>query len=146
MLPKMDHQVSKTLVGFGNSKITIKPVLKRLGYPIAPKSHVIFMVPDNQLQDANDIATRNSLKLAGDNELPISYLVKCAKQGFRYVYSKPKFIFILLPLSWSGIEPDELSTTTTGISLPCTIRTVPMPVFCAAYLRIIMQEGRKSIV
>ncbi|KAK2034104.1 hypothetical protein LX32DRAFT_579614 [Colletotrichum zoysiae] len=144
MLPKMDHQVFKTLEGFENSKITIveweTPLLRRLGYPLASKSDLIFMVPDNQIQDANDIATRNGLKLAGDDELPISYLVEFAKQGFRYVYGEPKSKFILLPLSWSGIEQDELSTITTDISLPCTIWTVPMPAFCAASLRIIMQE------
>ncbi|KAK1995730.1 hypothetical protein LX36DRAFT_548767, partial [Colletotrichum falcatum] len=74
---------------------------------------MIFLVPDNKLRDANDIATRNGLKLAGDDELPISYLSEFAKQGFRCVYGEPKFRSILLHLAWTGIEQDELSTVTT---------------------------------
>ncbi|KAK1970153.1 hypothetical protein LY78DRAFT_744618 [Colletotrichum sublineola] len=147
----MNHQVFKTLEGFGNSKITIvewgTPLLIRLGYPLTPNPDLIFLVPDNQFQEANDIATRNGLKLTGDDEFPTSYLSEFPKQGCRYAYGEPKSKCVLIPLSWSGIAEDELSTiTTTGIPLPCTIWTVPMPAFCAAYLRIIMQERRGSTI
>ncbi|GKT92624.1 hypothetical protein CT0861_01997 [Colletotrichum tofieldiae] len=150
MLPEMDHQVSRTLEGFGNSKITVveweTPLLRRLGYPLASKWDLIFLVPDNQLQEANDIAIASGLKPAQD-EFPIAYLSEFAKQGSRYVYGEPKSRFMLVPLSWTGIEEDELSTiATTDGSLPCTIWTVPLPAFCAAHLRIIVQESRGSRV
>lgn len=31
-------------------------------------------------------------------------------------------------------------------NLPCSIWTIPIPAFCAAYLRMIMQEGPESII
>ncbi|KAF6826208.1 hypothetical protein CMUS01_09544 [Colletotrichum musicola] len=147
----MDQQVLRTLKGFGSSKITIveweTPLLRRLGYPLASNRDFIFLVPDNQLRKANDIATASGLKLAKDDDLPASYVSEVAKQGFRYVYGEPMNRFILVPLSWAGIERDELTAiTTTDRSLPCTIWTVPLPAICAAYLRIITRESRQSRV
>ncbi|OHE95861.1 hypothetical protein CORC01_08858 [Colletotrichum orchidophilum] len=114
----MDHQVFRTLKGFDKSKITIveweTPLLSRLGYPLASKSSLLFLVPDDQLQEANDIATASGLKLAEDDDLPLAYLSEFAEQGFRYFYGKPKSRFILLPLSWISIEEDELSTIATN--------------------------------
>ncbi|KAK2058803.1 hypothetical protein LY76DRAFT_513402 [Colletotrichum caudatum] len=151
MLPDTNHQVLRTLEGFETSKITIveweTPLLSRLGYPLAPKSYLIFLVPDDQLQEANSIATVSGLKLAKNDDLPLSYLSEFAQQGFRYVYGKPMSRFILVPLSWTGIEKDELSVVmTTKRLLPCTIWTVPLPAFCAAYLRIIIRESKGSRV
>ncbi|KAF6809916.1 hypothetical protein CSOJ01_06625, partial [Colletotrichum sojae] len=85
---------------------------------------LIFLVPDDQIRKANDIATASGLKLAQDDDLPASYMSEAAKQGFRYVYGEPMNRFILVPLSWTGIERDELTAiTTTNRSLPCTIWT-----------------------
>ncbi|KAJ0162206.1 hypothetical protein CTA2_4927 [Colletotrichum tanaceti] len=151
MLPELDHQVLRTLEGFGASNITLveweTPLLSRLGYPLASKRDFIFLVPEDQIQAASSIATANGLKLAQDNDVPSAYLSEFAKQGFRYVYGEPKSRFILLPLSWVGIEEDELSAiVATDQSLPCTIWTVSLSTFCAAYLRIITRESKGSRV
>ncbi|KAK1597935.1 uncharacterized protein LY79DRAFT_539582 [Colletotrichum navitas] len=151
MLPGTDHQLLRTLEGFETSKITIveweNPLLRRLGYPLSSKPDLIFLVPDDQLEEANNIATVSGLKLAKNDDLPLSYLSEFAKQGFRYVYGKPMSKFILVPLSWTGIEKDELTIIATSERLlPCTIWTVPLPALCAAYLRIIVRESKGSRV
>ncbi|KAF4445764.1 hypothetical protein F53441_10513 [Fusarium austroafricanum] len=52
--------------------------------------------------------------------------------------------FILVPLSWTGIQQKELLAVDVPL-LPCSIWTVPVSTFCAAYLRIIMQEEAGSM-
>lgn len=54
---------------------------------------------------------------------------------------------MLVPLSWTGIKQEELTAIDSTSSMPlCTTLTVPLPSFCAAYLRIIMQEEAGSMV
>ncbi|EFQ36246.1 hypothetical protein CGRA01v4_14968 [Colletotrichum graminicola] len=117
MLSATDHQVLRTLEGFEASNITIveweTPLLRRLGYPLAPTSDLIFLVPDHQPQEANNIATVSGLKLAKNDDFPVAYLSEFANQGYRYVYGNPMSRVILVPLSWTGIEEDDLSIIET---------------------------------
>ncbi|KAF0321229.1 hypothetical protein GQ607_011634 [Colletotrichum asianum] len=106
---------------------------------------LIYLVPDDQIQLANNIAAASGLRLTGDDDFPKLCLTEHAKQGTRYAYGNPESQFILAPLSLTGIERDELSIVTPADeSLPCIIGTVPLPLFCAAYLCIIMQESKTS--
>lgn len=106
---------------------------------------MIFLVPDEQLGKANEITADNGLQLVGYDDVPPSYLTEHAGQGSRYVYGDPKQRFILAPLSWTGIEKDELQLVPAGNrNLDFTIWTVPLPSVCAAYLRILVGEARSS--
>jgi hypothetical protein len=98
------------------------------------------LIPDEQIQQANRIASSNGL--SDDKKRLNSYLSEHAKRGTRYVSGEPPRRLILLPLSWTGIQMNEL--TAIPSSSPRTIWTVPLPVFCTASLRIIMQEDHQS--
>ncbi|KAM0436870.1 hypothetical protein ACHAPT_002583 [Fusarium lateritium] len=146
MPPELDPCVHETLSDFEKSNIILveweTPLLRRLGYPLALKPDLLFLVPDEQLQVANDIAKAGGL--LNDNHPP-SYLSEFADQGFRYVYGNPKCRLMLLPLSWTGIKKEELMAVAPSTRLlPCNTWTVPLSVFCVAYLRIIMQEKAGS--
>ncbi|EEU34537.1 uncharacterized protein NECHADRAFT_88832 [Fusarium vanettenii 77-13-4] len=148
MPPELGPSVHETLSDFEQSNIILveweTPLLRRLGYPLAPKPDLVFLVPDEQLQVANDIAKARGL--LNDNHPP-SYLSELAGQGFRYVYGNPKRLLMLAPLSWTGIKKEELMAVAPSARQPSyTTWTVPLPVFCVAYLRIIMQESAGSRV
>ncbi|KAL2760906.1 hypothetical protein ACRALDRAFT_1053534 [Sodiomyces alcalophilus JCM 7366] len=145
----LDDRVIKTLKDLETSNITLveweHPLLTRLGYPLVPKSDLIFLVPDEQLEKANDITASSGLQLVGDDDTPPTYLSEHAGRGFRYVYGDPKQRFILVPLSWTGIEKDELQIVPAEDGgLECTVWTAPLPSVCAAYLRIIVGETKSS--
>ncbi|KAM0443265.1 hypothetical protein ACHAQK_003628 [Fusarium lateritium] len=144
-LPSDEHML-KTLEDFRDSSITLveweTPLLQRLGYPLAPKPDFIFLVPDDQIQDARNIAVANGL-VASDR--PASYISEHTNKCFRFAFGTDRYRLILLPLSWTGIKNEELSAV-EDTNLPCAIWTIPMPAFCAAYLRMIMQEGPGSII
>ncbi|GKT46279.1 uncharacterized protein ColSpa_06460 [Colletotrichum spaethianum] len=150
MQTDLDPRVLQALEGFQKSKITIieweTPLLSRLGYPLASKLDLIFLIPDDQLQSANNITAASSQRLAYQSDHSPAYLSEFANQGFRYVLGDLMHRFILLPLSWTGIDQDELEVIPTPKHhLPSgTIFTVPLPAFCAAYLRIIIQESSGS--
>ncbi|SPJ79393.1 uncharacterized protein FTOL_07784 [Fusarium torulosum] len=139
-----DERMLKTLKDFRDSNITLveweTPLLQRLGYPLAPKPDFLFLVPDDQIQDACNIAISNGLL---DSDRPRSYISEHTNKCFRFAFGTSKYRLILLPLSWTGIKNEEL-VTVENTNLPCSIWTIPIPAFCAAYLRILMQEGPES--
>ncbi|KAF4826736.1 hypothetical protein CGCTS75_v008741 [Colletotrichum tropicale] len=147
----VDFRLSKTLQGLEESKISIveweKPLLIHSAYPLVTRTDLIYLVPDDQIQLANNIAVASGLRLTKDYDFPKLCLTEHAKQGTRHAYGNPESRFILALLSWTGIERDELSIIAPANELlPCTIWIVPLPSFCAAYLRIIMQESTISRV
>ncbi|KAF5560219.1 hypothetical protein FNAPI_4387 [Fusarium napiforme] len=141
-----DDQVLKILSEFKKNKITLveweTPLLQRLGYPLAPQSDLLFLVPDEQINDARHIASACGLR---DDNKPPSYMAECAEKSYRYVYGESSHKFILVPISWTGIQQKELVVADLA-TLPCPLWTVPVPAFCAAYLRIIMRENAGSTV
>ncbi|PNP84046.1 hypothetical protein FNYG_02734 [Fusarium nygamai] len=141
-----DDQVLKILSEFKKNKITLveweTPLLQRLGYPLAPQSDLLVLVPDEQINDARRIAVACGLR---DDNKPPSYMAEYAEKSYRYVYEESSHKFILVPISWTGIQKKEL-VPIHSVTLPCPLWTVPIPAFCAAYLRIIMQEEAGSTV
>ncbi|RBA18134.1 hypothetical protein FPRO05_11150 [Fusarium proliferatum] len=141
-----DNRVLKVLNDLKKSKITLveweTPLLERLGYPLAPKADLLFLIPDKQIEAARHIAEANGLK---DNDRPPSYMAEHARKCFRYVFGESSHRFILVPMSWTGIQQKELVALNSP-TLPCPLWTMPVPAFCAAYLRIIMQEHAGSTV
>ncbi|KAF5242910.1 hypothetical protein FAUST_3077 [Fusarium austroamericanum] len=142
---EMDDCVHMILNEFQRSDITLieweTPLLRRLGYPLAPKPDLIFLVPGEQIQEARRIVEGNGLR---DNNRRPSYLSEHANKGFRYVHCDEGHRLILVPLSWTGIKQHELVPLDSS-ALPCSLWTVPMPSLCAAYLRIITAAERGSI-
>ncbi|KAM0467925.1 hypothetical protein ACHAP7_011432 [Fusarium lateritium] len=138
-LPSDEHML-KTLNDFRDSNITLveweTPLLQRLGYPLAPKPDFLFLVPDEQIQDARNIAVANGLAAS---DRPVSYISEHTNKCFRFAFGTDRYRLILLPLSWTGITIEELAVV-EKTNLPCSIWTVPIPAFCAAYLRIIMRD------
>ncbi|KAF5635917.1 hypothetical protein F52700_5230 [Fusarium sp. NRRL 52700] len=96
---------------------------------------LLFLVPDEQIEAARQIIEENGLQ---DNDRPPGYLAEHARKGFRYVFGESSHKFILVPISWTGIQRKELVPVDSA-ALPCPLWTVPMPAVCAAYLRILMQ-------
>ncbi|CVL03827.1 uncharacterized protein FMAN_14975 [Fusarium mangiferae] len=141
-----DDRVLKVLRKFKVSSITLveweTPLLQRLGYPLAPQSDLLFLIPDEQIEDARHIVEAAGLQ--NDNRAP-SYMAEHARKGYHYVYGESGHKFILVPISWTGIQQKELIAINSP-TLPCPIWTVPIPAFCAAYLRIIMQEHAGTTV
>ncbi|CCT75793.1 uncharacterized protein FFB20_00885 [Fusarium fujikuroi] len=141
-----DGRVLNVLRKFSDSKITLveweTPLLQRLGYPLAPQSDLLFLIPDEQIKDARHIAEAAGLQ--NDNKTS-SYMSEHARKGCRYVNGESGHKLIMVPISWTGIQQKELVAINSPI-LPCQLWTVPIPAFCAAYLRIIMQEHAGSTV
>ncbi|KAF5690418.1 hypothetical protein FCIRC_871 [Fusarium circinatum] len=141
-----DDRVLKVLRRFKESQITLveweTPLLQRLGYPLAPQSDLLFLIPDEQINNARHIAGNVGLQ---DDNGPPSYMAEYAQKGCRYVFGESSHKFVLVPISWTGIQQKELSAVHSPL-LPCPLWTVPVPAFCAAYLRIIMKEHAGSTV
>ncbi|KAI6772958.1 hypothetical protein HG530_003916 [Fusarium avenaceum] len=89
-----------------------------------------------QIQEAHDIAIANGLLYS---DRPGTYIAEHTQKSFRFAYGPHNYRFVLLPLSLTGIKKHELVAVQIT-NLPCPIWTVPIPAFCAAYLRIIMRE------
>ncbi|KAI8169087.1 hypothetical protein K4K54_009714 [Colletotrichum sp. SAR 10_86] len=81
----MDSRLFKTLKRFEESKITIveweTPILIRLAYPLVTRTDPIYLVPDDQIQLANNIAVASGLHLTKDDDFPKLCLAEHAKQG-----------------------------------------------------------------
>ncbi|KAG5812433.1 hypothetical protein H9Q74_010738 [Fusarium xylarioides] len=141
-----DDRILEVLHKFKESKITLveweTPLLQRLGYPLAPQSDLLFLIPDEQINHARHIAATTGLR---DDKGPPSYMVEYAQKGCRYVFGESSHKFNLVPISWTGIRQNELLAVDSP-QLPCPLWTVPIPAFCAAYLRIIMQDHVGSTV
>ncbi|KAF5586360.1 hypothetical protein FPCIR_7970 [Fusarium pseudocircinatum] len=141
-----DDRMLKILSEFKKNNITLveweTPLLRRLGYPLASKSDLLFLIPDEQMKAARQVVETNRLR---DNDRPSSYLAEHARKGFRYVFGESNHTFILVPISWTGIQQKELVPVDSA-TLPCPLWTVPTPALCAAYLRILTQEETGTMV
>jgi hypothetical protein len=73
---------------------------------ISSKQDLLFLIPDEEISEASEIAAAAGLQIAGYDDLPASYLSEYARQGFRYVYKhdETRHRLILVPLSWTGIH------------------------------------------
>jgi hypothetical protein len=62
----------------------------------------------------------------------------------------PRRRLVFLPISWTGITPDELVPISVKDSsqptLPSSVWTVPLPTACAAFVRIAAREKRGSLL
>ncbi|KAI5861124.1 hypothetical protein GGS23DRAFT_154154 [Durotheca rogersii] len=129
-------------------------LLARLGYPLVSHGDLFFLVPDLQLPTACDIAASLGLCLADENALRPAYTSELSGVGVRYLVDDDSNNFPLrrrlglLPLSWTGIAVDELvpiSSPTNSIPWPSfPVRTVPLPVACATFVRMAARERRGS--
>ncbi|KAF5551291.1 hypothetical protein FMEXI_3409 [Fusarium mexicanum] len=141
-----DDRVLKVLSEFKVHKITLveweTPLLRRLGYPLASKANILFLIPDEQIRAARHIVEANGLQ---GNDRPPSYMAEHAGEGFRYVFGESSHKFILVPISWTGIQQKELVPVDSA-TLPCPLWTVPMPALCAAYLRILIRADIPTLV
>ncbi|KAF5602204.1 uncharacterized protein FSUBG_7879 [Fusarium subglutinans] len=141
-----DDRVLKVLSEFKEYKITLveweTPLLQRLGYPLASKADLLFLIPNEQIEAARHIVEANGLQ---DNGRPPSYMAEHARKGIRYVFGESSHKFILVPISWTGIQQKELVPLDSA-TLPCPLWTVPMPAICAAYLRILMRPDIQTMV
>ncbi|KAF5558907.1 hypothetical protein FPHYL_7248 [Fusarium phyllophilum] len=135
-----DDRALKVLSHFKKANITLveweTSLLRRLGYPLASKADLLFLVPDEQMKAARHIVEENGLQ---DDDRPPGYMAEHARKGFRYIFGQSSHKFILVPISWTGIQQKELVPVDSA-TLPCPLWTVPMPALCAAYLRILTQE------
>ncbi|RBR00456.1 hypothetical protein FVER53590_30326 [Fusarium verticillioides] len=141
-----DDRALQVLRKFRESKITLveweTPLLKRLGYPLAPEADLLFLIPDEQIKNARHITETAGLRK--DNGPP-SYMAEHVQKSCRYVYGESRHKFVLVPISWTGIQQKELVAVKSP-TLPCPLWTVPVPAFCAAYLRILMQGDVGSTI
>ncbi|KAF4987460.1 hypothetical protein FGRMN_10363 [Fusarium graminum] len=126
------------------SRITLveweTPLLQRLGYPLPDRPDLIFLIPDEQMQTARYIIQQAGLQHNRRTPITLS-----EHSGMGTCYTSPEYdgILALVPLSWTGIELREL-TPIENPAQPCCLWTVPIPAFCAAYLRIIANEGPRN--
>ncbi|KAF5987896.1 hypothetical protein FCOIX_788 [Fusarium coicis] len=104
-----DDQVLKILSEFKKNKTTLveweTPLLQRLGYPLAHQSDLLFLVPDEQINEARHIAVAFGLR---DDNKPPSYMTEHAQKSYRYIYGESSHKFVLVPISWTGIQQKEL--------------------------------------
>ncbi|KAI9790625.1 MAG: hypothetical protein M1816_004958 [Peltula sp. TS41687] len=136
------HQIQ--LVEWGNH------LLRRLGYP-AVTSDLVYLVPDMQLSRACQIATAKRLRLVRRDQYLPSYASDFANVGFYFLlndYSPHDYLsrrLILLPMSWTGLNSDELSLIpVTGDTPPPpgNVLTVSRAATCAAFVRMAAREHR----
>ncbi|KAF5693588.1 hypothetical protein FDENT_1820 [Fusarium denticulatum] len=141
-----DVRMLKILSEFKKARITLveweTPLLRRLGYPLASKSDLLFLIPDEQTDAARHIVEEHGLQ---DNDRPPGYMAEHARKGFRYVFGEPSHKLILVPIFWTGIQQKELVAVDSA-TLPCPLWTVPIPALCAAYLSILMRAETETMV
>ena len=111
------------------------------------------MVPDKQLSKACQIATDNKLQpISRDQYLP-SYASDFAKIGFYFLlndYDPHNYLscrLILLPLSWTGLNLNELYPIPkihSAPQLPCNILTLSRATACATFVRMAAREHQGS--
>lgn len=122
------------------------------------QQHLVFLVPDDQLQTVCELAAYYHLYPADTDTLLPVYPSERADRALRYLIDDPpgwspdtglpRRRLVFLPMSWTGITRSELIPILTKAAweptLPCTVWTVPLPATCAAYLGIITREKRGS--
>ncbi|KAL7928857.1 hypothetical protein V8C35DRAFT_220483 [Trichoderma chlorosporum] len=134
-----------------------QPLLRRLGVPLATDGSLFFLLPDQDLQRACQIAvslgyypeTTESLRVAYPSEIPglgVRYNIDDqTKESLGHDCFRR---LVLLPLSWSGLNLDHLEPAEIRYSgLPdhtYNIWTVPLAAACTAMVRLICAEPRAS--
>ncbi|OCK80319.1 hypothetical protein K432DRAFT_297905 [Lepidopterella palustris CBS 459.81] len=132
----------------------------RLGYPLVSNGSLFFLVPDDQLQRACDLAAELGLYPADENTLRPAYTSEFSNLADRYLIDDsaryppnegpPQRRLVLLPMSWAGITRDELVPISDEDNshpiLPCTVWTVPLPAACTAFVYIAARERRGSLL
>lgn len=103
----------------------------------------VFLVRDDQLEEANQIATRNGLINVGHDAFPPAFALERARIG--HIYGTRDNRFILAPISYTGIDMDELVIRDRS-KLPWIVHTVPFPAFCTACVRIISREEPGTMI
>ncbi|KAI2633789.1 hypothetical protein GGS26DRAFT_554763 [Hypomontagnella submonticulosa] len=123
-------------------------LLNRLGYPLIVNSDLVFLVPDEQLRIVEQLAADIGYHAADRKILPPKYPSEESNQGLRYIIQDPGKScsrVVLLPLSWTGISPNEVvSLSAAQNKLPCSVYTVSVSVACTAFVRIASREKRGS--
>ncbi|XXH05682.1 Transcription initiation factor TFIID subunit 2 [Hypoxylon texense] len=125
-------------------------LLIRLGYPQVPNSDLIFLVPDEQLDTVEKLAADIGYHGADHEMLPPVYPSEECNRSLRYRIQRPGKTcsrVVLLPLSWTGVSPDEVVRVSAAENdLPCSVSTLPVSVACTAFVRIASREERGSKV
>lgn len=113
----------------------------------------MYLVPDEQLSRACEIATNSRLRPVNKDQYLPTYASDFANVGFYFLlndydlHSYRSCRLILLPLSWTGLGSDDLypiPITGDGPSSPGNVLTVSRPATCAALVRMAAREPRGS--
>ena len=111
----------------------------------------MYLVPDEQLSRACQIATNNRLRPVNKDRYLPSYASDFANVGFYFLlndydlHSYRSCRLILLPLSWTGLGSDDLypiPITGDGPSSPGNVLTVSRAATCATLVRMAAREPR----
>ncbi|KAK1763295.1 hypothetical protein QBC33DRAFT_246239 [Phialemonium atrogriseum] len=131
----------------------------RLGYPLASNGSLFLLIPDGQLQRVRELAAGVGLSPADENTLRSIYPCELSGLAVRYLVDDsfrtaaphegpPRRRLVFLSMSWTGITPDELvpisAQDASQPTLPSFVQTMPLPVACAALVRIAAREKRGS--
>lgn len=148
----------------------------RLGYPLASngvsqptrlrfnldtsnsRQSLFLLVPDGQLQRVRELAAEVGLSPADENTLRSIYPCELSGLAVRYLIDDsfrtaphegpPRRRLVFLPMSWTGITPDELvpisAQDASQPTLPSSVQTMPLPIACTALVRIAAREKRGS--
>lgn len=120
-----------------------------------------FLVRDRDLAAATSAAERSGLLQADERTLPRGYASDYCPMAKRFSldddvsrhgdYGGPRLI--LVPLSWTGISVRDTEPLTAfdlpfqmKLSRPLRIRTVPLHITCAAFVRIIAADPKHGPV
>ncbi|KAL7917203.1 hypothetical protein ACQKWADRAFT_307351 [Trichoderma austrokoningii] len=134
-----------------------QPLLRRLGIPLATDGSLFFLVPDQHLHNACQIAASLGYYPESTDSLRVAYASEFPGLGVRYNIddATEKSLghdcfrrLVLLPLSWSGLNFHDLERIEIQYSgMPdhtYNIWTVPLAAACTAMVRLICAETRAS--
>ncbi|UKZ75825.1 hypothetical protein TrVFT333_003519 [Trichoderma virens FT-333] len=134
-----------------------QPLQRRLGVPLATDGSLFFLVPDQQLHHAGQIAASLGYYPESTESLRVAYGCEIPGLGMRYNIddATKKSLghdcfrrLVLLPLSWSGLNFHELKPAELQYSGKSdhtyNIWTVPLAAACTAIVRLICDEARTS--
>lgn len=130
---------------------------RRLGIPLATDGSLFYLVPDQQLLDACQVAASFGYYPETTESLHVAYPSELSGLGVRYNIDDraEKFLghdcfrrLVFLPLSWSGLDFRDLELIEIRYSgMPghtFNIWTVPLAAASTAMMRVICAEPRTS--
>ncbi|KAI2631115.1 hypothetical protein GGS21DRAFT_544508 [Xylaria nigripes] len=134
-----------------------QPLHRRLDVPLATDRDLFFLVPDQQLPQACQIAASLGYYPESAESLRLAYSSEYSDLGMRYniddatkkSLGHDRFRrFVLLPLSWTALSFHDLEPAELRYSgMPdhtYTIWKVPLAAACTAIVRLICAETRTS--